>query len=181
MTGEGKADKEMMEEAFQDQKKFRHAELLTPPNRLKEKVGNGGLDEAVLVKAQELLENNTVDFRPIALMLVDVLHEAIADAKSGALKGEEAINAMLYPAMQMKAQGAMFHYPLVSEISNTLVNFLETVPDVDKDVVDIVVHHKFAINAVLGSQIKGDGGKLGRELREALLDACTRYYKRQKN
>src|SRR5688572_10224975 len=105
MPAEKEAENEMIEDAFQDQKKFRNAELLTPPNRLKEKVGSGGIDEAVLVKAQELLENNTVDFRPISLMLVDVLHETIADAKSGAIKGEDAINAMLYPAMQMKAQG----------------------------------------------------------------------------
>jgi hypothetical protein len=178
-TDEGKDP--AMEQTFQDQKKVRSAEIVIPPNRLKMKVGSGGLDDAILNKAQELLENNTIDFKPIALMLVDVLHEAIADAKSGSLKGEEAIQAMLYPAMQLKAQGSMFHYPLVSQIGDILVNFLETVPDVDKDVMDIVVHHKFAVNAVLGSQIKGDGGKLGRELRDALLDACMRYYKRQKN
>jgi hypothetical protein len=170
-----------MEEVFQDQQKIRVAEIVIPPNKLKTKIGSGGLDDTVLAKAQELLENNTIDFKPIALMLVDVLHESIADAKSGAKKGEEAIQAMLYPAMQLKAQGSMFHYPLISQIGDILVNFLETVPDVDKDVMDIVVHHKFAINAVLGSQIKGDGGKLGRELRDALLDACMRYYKRQKN
>ena len=170
-----------MEQTFHDQKKVRVAEIVIPPNRLKSKVGSGGLDDAVLSKAQELLENNTIDFKPIALMLVDVLHEAIADAKSGALKGEEAIQAMLYPAMQLKAQGAMFHYPLISQIGEILVSFLETIPDVDKDVMDIIVHHKFAVNAVIGSQIKGDGGKLGRELRDALLEACMRYYKRQKN
>lgn len=181
MPTEGKTEGQMMENAFPEQKKLRHAELITPPNRLKEKVGSGGLDEMVLIKAQELLENNSVDFKPLAHMLVDVLNEAIANAKSGADIGEDAINSMLYPAMQLKAQGAMFHYPLISEISNILVNFLETVPAVDKDVLDIVVHHKFAINAVLSSQIKGDGGKLGRELRDALLDACARYYKRRKN
>ena len=178
-TDEGKDT--AVEQTFQDQKRVRKAEIVVPPNRLKAKVGSGGLDDAILNKAQELLENNTIDFKPIAHMLVDVLHEAIADAKSGATRGEDAIRAMLYPAMQLKAQGAMFHYPLISQIGEILVNFLETVPDVDKDVMDIVVHHKFAINAVLGSQIKGDGGKLGRELRDALLDACQRYYKRQKN
>jgi len=166
---------------FEGQKKVRKAELIAPPNRLKEKVGGGGIDETVLNKAQELLENNTVDFKPIALMLVDLLHEAISDAKSGTTQGEEAIEAMLYPAMQLKAQGGMFHYPLISEISNILVNFLETVTDTDKDVLDIVVAHKMSINAVLGSQIKGDGGKVGRELRDALLDACARYYKSRKN
>lgn len=166
-----------MLDAFEGQKKIRKAELISLPNRLKEKVGSGGLDETVLAKAQELLENNTIDFKPIAAMLMDVLNESIADAKSGALKGEAAIEAMIYPAMQLKAQGGMFHYPLISEISNILVNFLETVDDTDKDVLDIIVAHKMSMNAVLASQIKGDGGKVGRELRDALLDACARYYK----
>lgn len=168
-------------EAFEGQKKVRKAELIAPPNRLKEKVGSGGIDESVLTKAQDMLENNTVDFKPIALMLVDVLHDSITDAKSGSIKGEEAIESMLYPAMQLKAQGGMFHYPLISEIANILVNFLETVTDTDKDVIDIVVAHKQSVNAVLASEIKGDGGKVGRELRDALLDACARYYKSRKN
>lgn len=168
-------------EAFEGQKKVRKAELISPPNRLKEKVGSGGIDESVLTKAQDMLENNTVDFKPIALMLVDVLHESITDSKSGTIKGEEAIESMLYPAMQLKAQGGMFHYPLISEIANILVNFLETVTDTDKDVLDIVVAHKQSINAVLASEIKGDGGKVGRELRDALLDACARYYKSRKS
>lgn len=168
-------------ETFEGQKKVRKAELIAPPNRLKEKVGSGGVDEQVLTKAQELLENNTVDFKPIALMLIDMLQDAVTDAESGSLKGEEAIEGMLYPAMQLKAQGGMFHYPLISEIANILVNFLETVTDTNADVLEIVIAHKRSINAVLGSEIKGDGGKVGRELRDALLDACARYYKSRKN
>lgn len=166
-----------MSESFQEQKKIRKAELITPPNKLKEKVGSGGIDENVINKAQTLLENNTVDFKPIAAMLIELLTEAITDAKNGNSKGEAAIEAMIYPAMQLKAQGTMFHYPLVTDISNILVNFLETVTNVDKDVLDLVVAHKMSINAVLASQIKGDGGKVGKELRDALMDACNRYYK----
>jgi hypothetical protein len=169
------------EDAFQNQKKLRKAELIMPPNRLKEKVGHGGIDETVLMKAQELMENNSIEFQPIAAMLIDVLSEAISDAKAGHISGEEAIEEMLYPAMQLKAQGTMFHYPLVSDISNTLVSFLETVGNTDKDVLDVVLAHKMSINAVLSSQIKGDGGKVGRELREALLGACARYYKAKKH
>lgn len=132
------------------------------------------------MKAQELLERNTINFEPIANMLIDLLVEAIADVKSGDLKGEDAIEAMIYPAMQLKAQGSMFHYPLVSDISHILVNFLETVEDMDRDVLDIVIAHKMSIKAVLASHLKGDGGKTGKELREALMEACGRYY-RSKN
>lgn len=160
--------------------RIRRAELISPPNRLKEKVGSGGIDEKVLSKAQELLEKNTIHFEPIANMLLDLLSEAIADAKSDATKGEEALNAMIYPAMQLKAQGSMFHYPLVSDISHILVNFLETVEDVNREVLDIVVAHKMSLKAVLASHLKGDGGKTGKELREALMEACGRYY-RSKN
>lgn len=166
-----------MAEISTEQKKMRKAELITPPNSIKAKVGSGGIDVNVINKAQALLENNTVDFQPIAAMLMELLNEAITDAKNGNIKGEAAIEGMIYPAMQMKAQGTMFHYPLVTEVSNILVNFLETVTNVDKDVLDIVVAHKMSINAVLASQIKGDGGKVGKDLRDALMDACNRYYK----
>lgn len=171
----------MSQELFPQQQKIRRAELISPPNRLKEKVGSGGIDEAVLMKAQELLEKNTINFEPIANMLLDLLVEAIADAKAGTIKGEEAIEAMIYPAMQMKAQGSMFHYPLISDISHILVNFLETVEDMDRDVLDIVVAHKMSIKAVLASHLKGDGGKTGKELREALMEACGRYYRNKKH
>lgn len=167
------------QDIFPEQQKLRHAELISPPNRLKEKVGTGGIDETVVNKAQELLERNTIDFEPIAHMMLDLLIDTINDAKAGNIKGEEAIEAMLYPAMQMKAQGTMFHYPLISDISHILVNFLETVNTMDRDVIDIVVAHKMSIKAVLASHLKGDGGKTGKELREALMDACTRYYKAQ--
>src|SRR5689334_18011463 len=107
--------------------KIRRAELISPPNYLKEKVGSGGIDENLLTKAQALLEDNTVDFKPIADMLIDVLTEAVQNTRAGVLTGENAIEAIIYPAMQLKAQGGMFHYPLVTELSNILVNFLETV------------------------------------------------------
>jgi hypothetical protein len=166
-----------MTDDFQNQPKVRRAELISPPNRLKEKVGSGGIDEIVLVKAQELLENNTVEFAPLAEMLLNVLDTAVQNAKSNATKGEAAIEAMIYPAMQLKAQGSMFHYPLVTEISNILVNFLETVTGIDKDVIDIVNAHKMSIGVVISGNIRGDGGHTGKELRAALMDACNRFYK----
>ena len=157
-------------------KKLRNAELIMPPNKLKEKVGTGGLDERVISRAQQLIESNTEDFRPIAATLIDLLETEIAKAQSGHLKGEAAIEAMIYPAMQLKAQGAMFKYPLVTDISGTLVGFLEVIKEVNKDALEIVIAHKMAIKAVLRAQIKGDGGAQGLALREELKDACMRFF-----
>ena len=55
----------------------RRAEFIKPLNTLKQKVGSGGLSEDILNKAQALLENNTVDFLPLAEMYLEGLMKGI--------------------------------------------------------------------------------------------------------
>ena len=162
------------------EKKDEAASIVVPPNKLKEKAGSGGFDEKVVTKAQDQIKNNKVDFQPIAAELIVQLDKAIADARNGSTKGEAALREVLAPAMQLKAQGAMFHHPLVSEISNVLVNFLETVTQIDADVLEIIAAHKVSIIAVLklGEEQRGEKGK---QLCVALLDTCERYAKTRKS
>lgn len=170
-----------MAEVFQEQKKVRKAKLVTPPNLLKKKTGGGGFDPAVLTKAQTMLEENTVDFKPIAISLVDLITEVVENINEEILQGEVAIEALIYPVMQLRAQGSMFHYPLITEIADILVNFLETIKVVDKGVLEIVQAHKMSLNIVISSQIKGESGALGKGLCTELTDACNRYYKARKS
>lgn len=166
---------------FKDQKKIRRAEYITPPNVIKRKVGSGGIDPEIIVKAQQNLEENTVDFKPIATELIAALDKGLQDTTNGAIKGEAAIEAMLYPAMQLKAQGAMFHFPLVSEISDILVSFLETVTiPPSESALEIVDAHKLAIGVVISSNMTGRPTMQGQELKTSLMEACIRYYKTQK-
>lgn len=166
---------------FKDQKKIRRAEYITPPNAIKRKVGSGGLAHEVIEQAQQKLEENTVDFKPIAADLLNALDIGLQNTINGAIKGEPAVEAMLYPAMQLKAQGAMFHFPLVSEISDILVSFLETVTIPPSDAaLEIVDAHKLAIGVVISSNMTGRGNPQGQELKTSLMDACIRYYKTQK-
>ena len=160
------------------QKKTDKAEMVVPPNRLKEKVGSGGFDEKAIVKAQDQIKNNTVDFQPIAAELMAQLEKAL----TGAVKSDVVLREIMAPAMQLKAQGSMFHYPLVSEISNILVNFLETVTDIDADVIEIITAHKTSIIAALSGKIREqDRANVGKELCSALLDSCERYAKARKS
>jgi hypothetical protein len=164
------------------QKKATKAQLVVPPNQLKEKVGDGGFDEKIVVRAQDQIKNNTVDFKPIAAELIAQLDKAIADARSGATKGATALREIMAPTMELKAQGSMFHYPLVSEISNILVNFLETLTVMDADALEIVTAHKTSITVALSGQIEEkDRIKVGNELCKALFDSCNRYHKMRKN
>jgi hypothetical protein len=160
-------------------KKMRRAELITVPNMLKQKVGDGGLDEATIARAEEVLQNNNlpIDFVPVAIELLTVMEIATSKAEKGAFTGEPAIEALLYPAVQLKAQGAMFRFPLISEIGEVLVNFLESVESIDKDMLEVVTAHRTTIAAVIVKNMSGEITPQGQEIKQTLADACDRYYK----
>lgn len=158
----------------------RKAEFHMPSNILKAKVGGGGLSEDILNKAQALLENNTVDFRPLGEMYLDALTKGIEQARTPPrdMENEHIIVAMLYPAMQLKANGGMFHYPLITSIADKLIQFLEVVESVDAAALEIILAFHTTIRAILLGQIKGNGGMRGAELMQALVDACYRYFEK---
>ncbi|MFN3701311.1 MAG: hypothetical protein ACK4VI_07310 [Alphaproteobacteria bacterium] len=159
----------------------RKAEFINPPNTLKAKVGSGGLSEDILDKAQSLLENNTVDFIPLGEMYLASLMKGIESSRDAHPDDdkEHLIVAMLYPAMQLKANGGMFHYQLVTKIADKLIHFLEVVEKPDTECLELVMAFHTTIRAVILGRITGDGGRHGAELMDALSDACLRYFDRK--
>lgn len=160
----------------------RKAEFINPPNIMKAKVGAGGISEDILEKAQQLLENNTVDFLPLGEMYLTNLMKGIEHAKNAHPDDdvEHIISLMLYPSMQLKANGGMFHYQLVSSIADKLIQFLEVIHHADIENIEIVMAFHTTIRAVILGRIMGDGGRHGTELLNALNHACLRYFEKHK-
>jgi len=170
---------------FTPPEKRRHAEIIVPENRLKKKAGSGGFAPENIEKAQEMIENNDLDFTPFAAELLEDIKNITEDIRSGTHQGEAAIEKLFFPVMQMKAQGGMFGYPLVSEICGVLINFLETVRIPDEDALEIVAAHCRALSLVLAENIRGKNGSsasasaaTAAALCAELQDACNRYYKK---
>lgn len=159
----------------------RNAEFFNPPNHLKLKVGTGGLTENILGKAQALLENNTVDFTPLAEMYLDAMMKGIEQARTPDpdLDKDTLIAAILFPGMQLKANGGMFQYHLVTHIADRFVQFMEVIETVDHEALEIIIAFHTTIRAVILGRIKGDGGKRGEELMTALVEACHRYFEKR--
>lgn len=158
----------------------RKAEIIKPPNTLKAKVGSGGISDAILDKAQALLENNVVDFMPLAEMYLQSLMKAIEHGQENheKLETETIIMGMIYPAVQLKANGGMFHYPLVTIMADRLIQYLEVIVEADLDALEIVLAFHTTIRAVVMGKVSGTGGRHGQELLSALNDACMRYFER---
>ncbi|MCD8494149.1 MAG: hypothetical protein LRY39_01875 [Alphaproteobacteria bacterium] len=157
---------------------LRKAEFIKPPNLLKAKVGSGGLGDDILDKAEKLLVENTYDFQPLGEMYLESLVRGMIEARENMEDEDQeaVIMGMLYPGMQLKANGGMFHYPLVTTIADTLIQFLEVVECIDDEVMEIVEGYHTTLRAVILGRIQGDGGERGRDLHKALLDACDRYF-----
>ena len=158
---------------------IRKAKFIEPERTLKRKVGSGGLNAAILDKAQAVIEENKYDFIPMAQKDLASLIEGYktSEEMENYMDAEPLITSMLNPAMQLKANGGMFGYALISRICAKLVQFLEVLESIDRDALDVIGGFITALKALISGQVKGEGGKTGQELYNALNDACHRYFK----
>lgn len=155
---------------------------INPPNFIKQKVGSGGLDIKVLEKAQKLIDNNSVNFRPMAEQYLSQIENVVSEFKQkpAQVKHTDFINRLIAPTMQLKANGGMFHYELVTQISDMFTHFLESLKEIQPDALEVINGFYTALRAIIISEIKGDGGKDGQELVKELESAWKRYNQRQK-
>lgn len=161
----------------------RDAQFITPPNILKGKVGSGGLSERILKSAQKLLETHTTEFAPLADIYLSRMMEGIKKAKTleQGDHTEDLILEILLPCVQLKANGAMFHYQLITRIAERFVQFMEVVERLDHETLEIAEAFHATIKVVVAGRIKGDGGRQGDALVEELNSACMRYFEKYKD
>jgi hypothetical protein len=168
---------------FFDQKRKRSVEFIPVPHDLKEKVGTGGLDQTVLERAQAIIDNNSFDFTPEAQRQLSAIREGIymCQTQRNRFDTDSLIAIIAHPAMQLKANGATFGFPIVTKIADLLIRFIEVLDEIDEESIDVISGFSTALNAVIVGQIKGYGGKDGAGLYDALEQACQRYFDKKKN
>ncbi len=155
------------------------AKVIKADTSLQSRVGTGPLDERVVEKCQDVMDNNDVDFAPLAMEFLDKLAEAIKNARAGDLELDKAVGAMTEPVMQLKANAATFRYNLVGNLANVMLSFLEAVKEMDKTVLDIVDAHHKTLSAIVIKKMSGDGGAHGKQLEDELKGACKRYFSKK--
>jgi hypothetical protein len=153
------------------------ARFINPPNKLRQKVGTGGIDETLLAKSQQYIETNTeVDFTPVAKDFLQKLAGVIKDIKSGKISGKDAISAMINPVMQLKANGGMFRYQLLSDVADIALQFLERIDELNTDGFELIDAHEKTIHVIIANGLRGDGGAEGYKLVKELDQARIRYF-----
>ena len=161
-----------------DKPKKNKAKFHTPQNSLRLKAGYGGIDPKVMDRAEEYIEKNDVDFTDIAKSILERLDKAVEAIRRDGHGSKEDINRMVAPIMEMKANGAMFKYGLLSDVADIILDFLENAENLDDDALAIVDIHRKTFAIIINGRLKGTGGVQGDVLIKELDDACARYHKK---
>lgn len=149
-----------------------------PNNALKQKVGEGGIPGHIIKKCQDYIESNPVDFAPFARKFLEDLEFIRSDIDKKAGDPDKILARILNIVMQLKANGSMFHYQLISMVSDVMLRFLEIVNKLDDDFLDILGVYIRVLKIILNKKLTGNGGKEGYVLTQELHNACLRYYAR---
>ncbi len=153
-------------------------QFINPPNLLKQKVGGGGISPELIIKSQTFIENNQVDFTPEAIKFLDEINKAIKTAEGSKKKTSKLKQAIVNPVMQLKANGGMFGYQLVSDIADIALQFLERIDALDDDAIKVIIAHRETLDIIISSGLTGDGQEAGYALVKELHRACKRYFKK---
>lgn len=154
--------------------------FINPPNKLKAKVGIGGIDTKLLDEAQDYLKSVDVDFKPTAEQLLEKLQTALKDYKQKNSEEErlQARDDIARAIMQLKANGTMFGHPLISEIAALGLNFIDNLEELNEEAFLVLDVHSKTLQMIISSKLKGDGGAEGRALVRELEKACSRYFEK---
>lgn len=145
---------------------------------LQRKAGTGKIDPKKLKEAEKVIEDNTVNFVPMAMDYLTELGKAIRAAKDNDGDTEDHHHKITLPIMHLKSTGTVFKYPLVSDLSDITLTFLETTKTVNNDVLAIIMAHEQLLHAILAEEMSGDGGAKGKAMKKEMASVCNRYLKK---
>lgn len=155
------------------------AKFYDPDTKLKEKVGTATpFKKERVEKAQTFVDENEVDFEPIARDLLLKMREDLDRARAGKMSQAELVENLTQPVMELKANAATFKYPLISILMNILLNFLETLEKLNDDALDIAEVNYTTVKAVLAHKLKDESDPRAQLFIKELQGAISRYRKK---
>lgn len=148
---------------------------------LRNKAGTGEIPVEKIRLSQKQIDQNNVDFQPIAEIYLERLSQALQNARQNMdAPADTLLGALEKPVMNLKSNGALFGYPLISDIATNMLRFIETRSKVDEDLLDIIQLYLDSQNIIINQKIKGTGGSVGLQIQDELQNACRRYISKLK-
>jgi len=151
-------------------------EVITPPNKLKQLVGNARLsDDKTVAKAEQAQKAAAakVDLPTEAKPMVEMLRERYGWLDDPDMANERALKEIFGISHDLRGMSGNFGYPLLARVCASLSRFCDGRTSVNKKEQEAIKAHVDAITVILANKISGTGGKVGAEIAEGLEAAVT--------
>lgn len=146
---------------------------------LRAKIGVSAKIEAKdIEKAQGLIDNSGLDYKPVALRHIKQLEGVIQSMRATDYNREQDYNMVSMPIMQIKGQAGMFGNHLASDVSYLILVFLEQYQRLDDSILDIVEVYIKAVRLSYDLHLYNSDSQGGKDIVDELKNALTRYRKR---
>ena len=146
---------------------------------LRAKVGMGPIDHKKLRESQNVIDNNEMDFGPIAMEYLEKLKKN-AQVSSPDDNQKEKIDLVSVPVLNLKGNAIIVGNGLVGDLSDIMLTFLESIETLDEHVVEIISAYQETLTVIFQNNIQGGGGEYGQDLKTELKSACQRYFSKKK-
>lgn len=156
---------------FQKQK----ASIIKASYRLMQKVGTGPIPDYLVEECEAFIKENRIDFLPWALQCMRDLNDALLRSIAMDVLDEKLRDDMTRPIMQLKASGTMFQNQPLTELAGAMLHFLETIPTLTRDVLEIIKANEAVLTAFLRDPRPNEMNESKRRLINELKLACNRY------
>ena len=150
-------------------------EIFMPPNVLKAKVGNGGIDAKVLKRAEQVIEEMKEEFED--WIVKDVENLSRARQAFEAQRTHATLNTLYRAAHDLRGQAATFDFPLVARVAHSLSNLTDGTGENNGAGLPMVLidAHVDAIKLIVRDKIKDPSDRMGTVLASE-LEAKTNSY-----
>lgn len=145
------------------------AQMFTPPNTLRMKVGGGfgGIDAGAIAKAEEALKAMSAQFGQWLQDEITKLDAAQMAIRTQGLTQETA-EGLYFRAHDLKGLGSTYQYPIVTRMAGSLCKLLDDPAKRTEAPIVLLDAHIDAIKAVVRDEIQTEDHPVGRELAETL-------------
>ncbi|MGB0695596.1 MAG: Hpt domain-containing protein [Rhodospirillaceae bacterium] len=157
----------------------KYPQFTTPPPTFDGKVpmvARGGVDEAVLARAEQAVAALADQYGTWVSKDQDQLEIHLKALIRNPQRHDKILPLLFKCAHDMKGQGSLFGYDLITRIGNSLCRFIEMIPaEPGPDELQVITLHVQSMRVVVTEQLTDDGGTQGQELIEGLHRVLERH------
>ena len=150
-------------------------QMIQPPNRLKEKVsGNGPISQEMLDRAETALGSLSVQFDELMAGEIRKLGDLHRLGVEDEGRRAEMADLIFEIAHDLRGQAGTFDYPLITRVGSSLCHFMDGLDCCDEQGLQVIRLHIDAMQAIVSSSLRGDGGQVGQEIASGLETAVRK-------